>query len=203
VTEDGVATTSEGKRLSSHDRDDLLPSLRFDIEDIDIIEGDSSVVETTVSTIDVDLTLVVASSGVGSWGRSTDEGLLVFFSLLVTSDTGPGAFFGVKEPGIVQANGWTGVSSKDEHAVGSRDRNCNVLSTGERDLITLRLELLPDPVLTGHSELIHVGDGFHFLTLTGLGDSSVHEVAALAHEVHRVTRARTGLFSRLFLFLPL
>jgi hypothetical protein len=203
VTEDCVTSTSKRKRLGSLDRDDLFPDFSLNVEDKNIIERNSSVVETTMSSIDVYFTFVIAGSCVSSWRRSSDERLFVLFSLLVASDTGPNAFLSVEPPGIVQANSRTGVTSKHEHAVTSWDRNCYMLGSRKRDFFTLRFKFLPNPVLTLHSELIHVGYRLHLLALSSLSDSSVHEVAALAYEVHRVTRAGAGLFPGLFLFLPL
>lgn len=203
VTEDGVSTTSKRERLSSLDGDDLFPGLSSNVKGVDIVERDSSVVKSTVSSIDDNLTFVVAGSGVSTWRRSTDKGFFVLFSLLVSSSTRPDAFLGVEEPSIVKTHSRAGVSSENEHTVITwRNCNCDVLSTGKGDFVTLGLKLFPDPVLTGHSELIHIGDRLHFLTLSGLSDTSVHEVAALANEVHRVTRARAGLFPTLLLLLP-
>ena len=48
------------------------PSFGFNVEGINVVVGNSLVVETTVSSIDVDFAVVVAGSGISSGGGCTD-----------------------------------------------------------------------------------------------------------------------------------
>jgi len=144
MTENGVSTTSEGKGLGALDGDNLFPDFSLNIECVDVVKRDTGVVEATMSTVDVDLALVEASSGVGSWRRAPDERLLILFGLLIALSTRPDALFGVEPPGIVQTHSRTSMASKNEHAVVvRRDGNCYMLSAGQGDLLTLRLKLFP------------------------------------------------------------
>ncbi len=70
--EDGVATTAHGRGLSLLDRLILVPGLSLKIKTVDVVEGLSLVVVTSVATIDVDLSLEKGVTHVGSGKRGSD-----------------------------------------------------------------------------------------------------------------------------------
>lgn len=70
--EDGVATTAHGRGLSLLDRLILVPSLSRKIKAVNVVEGLSFVVVTSVAAIDVDLSLEKGITHVGSGERGSD-----------------------------------------------------------------------------------------------------------------------------------
>jgi hypothetical protein len=156
-TENGVSTTSKGKGLKADDGFQVFPGLVFTVESVNVIERDTGVVQTTMSTIDVDLALVVAGGGVSTRRRSTDRGFFVLSHGLVSGAAGPGVVLDVEDPGVIEAGSRISVPSEDEHLVVT-DGQSNMLSTGLGLLGTLRLLLFPDPVSAGHFEGVDVRD---------------------------------------------
>jgi len=49
------------------------PGLSFDIKRVDVTKGDAGVVQTTMATIDVYFSIVVAGTSVGSGSWSADS----------------------------------------------------------------------------------------------------------------------------------
>ena len=184
-TENGVSTTSEGKGLESDDGFQVLPGLGFDVEAVDVIEGNAGVAETTMSTVDVDLALVVAGRGVSTGRRSANGGGFVVAHGLVVLAAGPGVVLAVEDPRVVQTAGGGSMSSEDEHLIvlGANSQG-DVLGTRRGLLSTLGILLFPDPVLAGHFEGVDVGDGSDFAALGSGGDSTVHEVLGRTYVYH-------------------
>jgi len=173
--ENGVSTTAKGEGLESDDGFQVFPGLGLNIEAVDVIKGDAGVVQTTMSTVDVDLALEVARGRVSTRRRSANRRSFVFTEGLVVLDTAPGVLFGVEHPGVIKTAGGRGMSSEDEHLI---------TTNGEGDVLGTRLGLLsassilflPNPVGAGHSEGVDVGDGSDFASLSSGSDSTVHEV---------------------------
>ncbi len=63
--------------------------------------GDSLIVETTMTSVDVDLAIVVAGGSVGSWRRCTDRRFLVVGACFVSKNTGPGKVADLEPPAVV------------------------------------------------------------------------------------------------------
>jgi hypothetical protein len=70
--EERVTTAAFGKWGLGYNWVVFRPGLSLNIERINVAVGDSLVVETTVSSVDVDFAVIVACSGVSSGGRCTD-----------------------------------------------------------------------------------------------------------------------------------
>ena len=203
VDENGVTTTTWGQRLQSLDGFDALPDAALNIVSVDIIEGDTCVVKTTVSSIDEDLVLVDAGAGVGTRRGTANGRLLVVLDALVTGGASPDVLLGVQEPRVVKSDGRTSMSTEHEQlfVLGSNgDRD--VLGTGGRDFVAFGFLALPDPVLAGHSEGEEIRVGADFLSCAGHLNTTVHQVRLTANEIHRMTRARCGLFTLRLLTLP-
>jgi hypothetical protein len=67
-----VTTTTFRKRGLGNNWLVFVPGFGFNVKRVDVVVGDSLVVETTVTSVNVDLAVIVASSGVGSWRRCAD-----------------------------------------------------------------------------------------------------------------------------------
>jgi len=116
----------------------LLPALGLKVEAVQVIVGDSLIVQTSVTTEQVDLSAVQARTAVGSGSWCTDLGLLVGLVGLVVPNLVPFQVFDVEEPGVVQSGLWVMMSSKHEDftvLVVSGAGKSKMLSSGERFLI--------------------------------------------------------------------
>lgn len=184
-TENGVSSTSEGKGLESLDGFHVFPSLGLYVEAVDVIKRDAGVVQTTMSSIDVDLALVVASSSVSSRRRSVDRRNFVVTNSLVFLDTSPSVILAVEEPGVVETAGGRGVSSENEQSgVVSSEHHSNVLGTSLGLIGTLGILLLPNPFGSGQFESVDISDRHDLVSLGTGADSTVHEVFGITYEVH-------------------
>ena len=100
-----------------------------------------------MTTEDVNLILVNASSCIGSWCWCSDRRVLVGKVVLVGPDSYPLEVLDVKEPGIIETGLLTMVTTEKEHTVILwRHGQGDVLGTCEWLLFSLSLFLVPDSV---------------------------------------------------------
>jgi len=74
-------------------RDDGLvlgPDLSFDFEGEDVTERDTGIVKTTVTSLDVELSVVKSAARIDAWAVSVTGGLFFVLLGLVTKSAGPG-----------------------------------------------------------------------------------------------------------------
>lgn len=100
-----TATTFRIGSLSNHG---LMfgPGLSLNIEGVNVTEGNTSVVKTTMTTINVEPAIVVASTCISSWWGSVDCRLLVMADSLITCDASPSVVGDFKPPTIIESLGW-------------------------------------------------------------------------------------------------
>lgn len=186
--ENRVSTTSWRRELKTSKNFDLFPSLCLKIVGVDVVKTDASVVESTMTSINVDLVLVEATCSVGTWRRGSDCGLFVLFDLLVSLCAGPGILLGVEEPGVVKAHSRGVVTTEHEHlVVEGRDHFGYVLGSGWGHLVTSWVLLFPDPLLAHHAEGVHVRVGLDLTSSGGCFNTTVHEILVSTDEVHGMT----------------
>lgn len=114
--EDGVTSTAWWGRLSLLDWLILMPGLSVNIEAVDVVKGLSGIVETSMATIDVDFVSGETGTTVGSWGWSTNGGLLVLLYILVTLNSVPSDWLTVLDaepPAVIEAHGWSVMATED------------------------------------------------------------------------------------------
>ena len=128
-----------------------MPDLCLQIEAKDIAEGSTSVVETTVATIDVHLAVVISVTHVSTWRGCTDRRLLVCGNVAATFNSLP-VNLGVvdvgnlKDPTVIEALGRASVTTENEDfLLGGQDSG--MLGTGHGVLVTLSNFLVPMAVL--------------------------------------------------------
>lgn len=194
-SEEGVTTTTFWHWGLGWDGLVSLPSLGLNVEGVDIAEGDSSVVKTTVTTIDPELALVMADTSVGTGWWGTDSGVLVDGDGLVTGDAAPGPVRHLQPPAIVKTLGWVGVPTVDEDTVILWCSNSNVLGTSWWDLITTAFLLLPTALLEVQLHGVNISGWGNLAASTGILDTTVHDVVAAIDERKSVTRAGLGACS--------
>ena len=125
-------------------RDDFLPSFGLQIEAVEIVESNSRVAETSMSSEDVNLVFVNDSRGVSSWRRSTNGGLEILSVVLLVADSSPGTGLHFEEPGIVKSACRTVMSTEVEHSIALLsilDGHGNMLCSSKW-LITCRCGIL-------------------------------------------------------------
>ena len=149
--EDGVTTTANGGRLGLRDGNVLLPCLRIEIKAVDIGEGSASVVQTTVTTIDIHLAVVEGGTHVGSGRRSTDGRLHVGRHDTVTyhsfqSDLWVVGVGDLHEPAVIKTLGRAGMSTEDEDFF-LRGQDSSMLGTSARHLVSFNCFLFPMGIL--------------------------------------------------------
>jgi hypothetical protein len=123
------------------------PGFSFNVKRVNIAVGNSLVVKTTVTSIDVDLAIVVASGGVGSWGWCADGRLLVVDALFVAEHAGPGEVTDLEPPAVVESLVGSSVATEDENAIKLGGGNSDVLSSGWWEVISLGFFFLPTAFL--------------------------------------------------------
>lgn len=109
--------------------------------------GDSLIVETTVTSVDVDLAIVVASGGVGSWRRCTDRRFLVVGACLISKNTGPGKVADLEPPAVVESLVGSSVATEDEYTIELRGGYSDVLGSGWWEIFSLRFLFFPSAFL--------------------------------------------------------
>lgn len=82
------------------------PGLSLNIEGVNITESNASIVKTTMTTINVESTIVVASTGVSSGCGCVDRRLLILSNNFVTCDASPSVVGDFKPPAIIESLGW-------------------------------------------------------------------------------------------------
>jgi hypothetical protein len=186
--ENGVSTTSWRRELKTSDDFDLFPLLSLKIVGVDIVEADAGVVESTMASINVDLVLVDAATGVGTWGRSSNGGLLVVLDLTISLCAGPGVLLGVEEPGVVKTHGGGAVTTENEHLVVDwRNDFGYMLRSCWGHLLATWALLFPDPLVAHHAESEDVTVGLDLSSGCGCFDTTVHNILVPADEVHGMT----------------
>lgn len=148
-SEQGVTTAAGGEHsVGRNDGLVLLPDLGGDVKGVDIVQGDASVVQTTVTTVDPDLVVVVAGTGVRTGSGRVDGALLVLLSDgLVTLDALPREVMDSEPPAVVKTLGWGLVSTEDEDAIVLGRGDGDVLGTGRGQIVANGLLLFPAGLL--------------------------------------------------------
>jgi hypothetical protein len=82
------------------------PSVSLEIEGVQVVEGGTEEVVATMTTEKVDLVVVKAGGGVGSWGGSSNRRLLVLSFVAIGSDSLPTHLLHDELPGIVESGTW-------------------------------------------------------------------------------------------------
>jgi len=85
-----VTSTAWWERRLRNDGLVLGPDLSLNVEGVDVAERDTGVVKTTVTTIDVELSVVEGDTSVSAWAWSANGGLFVVLNSLVAEAAGPG-----------------------------------------------------------------------------------------------------------------
>jgi len=125
----------------------LGPSFCFDVERVDITESNAGVVKTTVTAINPELAVVVASTSVGSWWRCLNSRLLVAGDGLISKNTGPAVVRDLEPPAVVKSLGGAGVTAINEDTVKLGGGKGNVVGSCRGDLFTLGLLAFPTALL--------------------------------------------------------
>lgn len=105
--------------------------------------GDSLIVKTTVTSIDVDFAIVVASCSVGSWRRCSDGRLLIVGARFVSENTGPGEVTDLEPPAVVESLVRSSVATEDEYSIELGSGDSDVLGSGWWEIISLGLLFFP------------------------------------------------------------
>lgn len=92
----------------------FFPLASLDVVGVDIAVGNASVVETSMSTVDINLAVVVSSGRVSTRRGGSDGGLLVFGDSAVVVGAGPGEVLGVKPPAVIEPNLGRGMTTEDK-----------------------------------------------------------------------------------------
>ena len=119
------------------------PGFSFNVKRVNIVVGDSLVVKTTVTSIYVDLAIVVASGSVGSWGWCADGRLLVVDALFVSEHAGPGEVTDLEPPAVVESLVGSSMAAEDEHTVELGGGYSDVLSSGWWEIFSLGFLFFP------------------------------------------------------------
>jgi len=110
---------------------ELLPNLSSEIEAVQIVEGNTSVVKTSMSSEEIHFILINACANIGSWSWSSAGGLKVSSVVLVASNSSPFHGFDLKEPGVVESRLWAVMSTKKENLISLWGVQSTVLSSGK------------------------------------------------------------------------
>ena len=109
-------------------RDDGLalgPDLSFDLEGEDVTERDTGIVKTTVTSLDVELSVVKSAASIDAWAGSVNGGLFVVLSGNVTKSQVKSETLSNQR--VVESDSWAGITSEHEEAVIPRSGDGNVL----------------------------------------------------------------------------
>ena len=111
----------------------LLPGLSLNVKAVDVIEGDSLVAKTSMSTKDVHFAVVEAVAAICAGGWGSDCWVLVGINIFVTVATSPFALtsLGVEPPAVVKTPGWASMASIDEDWLRLGRIDCHVLGSGD------------------------------------------------------------------------
>ena len=131
-----MTSTTFWLRCLSNYRLELCPCFCLNIKRVDIIESDSWIVETAMTSINVDLTLVMASASISTRWWSFYSGLLVWTNNFVSKTSSPRVVWNFEPPAVIQSLRWTGVTTVDEDTIESWSSNSNVLSSCRRAVLT-------------------------------------------------------------------
>jgi len=122
LTEDGVTSSWFGWVVVWLD---LFPKIGFSVEAVDVVEGNTGVVETSMTSEDVDFLSNGRGTSVGSWGWHFLAGLLS--SNAFSPDFFPLKALGVQVPSTIKSFLWILMASEDEKFFVIVGRNGNVL----------------------------------------------------------------------------
>lgn len=204
MDENGVSTSSWRRKLESDVDLNLLPLLGLKIVGEDIIKARPLIEKSTMTSIDVDLVFVEATSSICTGRGTSNCGFLVFLNGLVTLGACPGVVFCIEEPGVIQAHFRRLMTSKNEHFVILRRDNFGyVLATCRRNFITTGALFFPNPLVTHHAEGVDLLVGLDGLSLFHSFDTTVHDVLLVTDVVERVTRTGGWLVTCLLLQLQI
>ena len=128
-----------------------MPRLRLQVEAKDVREGHARVVETTVTTIDVDLVVVQGIPHVGSGRRSSNSGCNVLGDIYIALNTLPEDLWVLlvgylHYPAVIEALGRACMATEDKY-LPLRCEDGAVLRTRLREFDALRLFLFPIAIL--------------------------------------------------------
>ena len=98
----------------------LGPGLSLDVEGVNIIIRNTCVVQTTVTTIHVELPIIITSTRISSRWWCTDCRRLVNPDSFVTKNAGPGKICNFQPPTVIESLYRTCMASIDEDSVESR-----------------------------------------------------------------------------------
>ena len=118
VTGEHTVSTSSIRNVSGEGFD-LLPSLGLEIEGVKVVEGNSGVVETSVTSEQVNLSVVEGGSRVGSGSRGSDGRVKVFGIIFIVSNSLPSDFSLVDGdvPAVVKSGLGTVVTTENEDLI--------------------------------------------------------------------------------------
>ena len=125
----------------------LGPHLGLNVEGVDVAEGNAREVKTSVTAINPELAVVVASTSVGSWWRCLNSRLLVAGDGLISKNTGPAVVRDLEPPAVVKSLGGAGVTAINEDTVKLGGGKGNVVGSCRGDLFTLGLLAFPTALL--------------------------------------------------------
>jgi hypothetical protein len=166
---------------SSVDVGQLLPDFSFKVKGEEIVEGNSLVVKTTMSSEDVDFIVIDTCTGVRSWGRSTNGGVLVGFVYFISTNSAPLKVLDVEIPSVVQSRLRVVMPSKDEDLVILWGCQSNMLGSSERFLVTNCFLFEPFAVGIAHLHDVDITVWLNLSVLTVL-DTSIKEIARTSDE---------------------
>jgi hypothetical protein len=105
INEDFTFTGKSGMATSSFRRvvawNNLFPLFGLKIEAVEIVESNSRVAETSMSSEKINLTFIEYSRGVCSWRWSTDSRFSIASIIFFGTDSSPYHGFSFEKPGIV------------------------------------------------------------------------------------------------------
>lgn len=138
-----MPTTTFWERWLGYDWLVFLPCFSFNVKRVDVVVSNSLVVYTTVSTVNVDLAVVVASSRVCSWWWSSNRGFLVVETSFIPKNAGECVVADFEPPSVIQSLSRGGMATENEHAIKLGRSNSNMLSSCRWEVFTLRFLLFP------------------------------------------------------------
>jgi hypothetical protein len=126
----------------------LGPLLGFKVKAEKVVEGNSLIVDTTMATEKINLSVEESRAGVCSRGGSIRDGVLVLgggsrFAISAL----PGKSIYCKEPSIIETDLRRGVTTEHEDLVLLRSSDSDVLSSCGWNLVATELLLVPSDLI--------------------------------------------------------
>lgn len=137
INEDFTFTSKSGVSTSTFwwivAWNDLFPLFGFKIKAIEIIESDSRVAETSMSSKEIYFTFVENSRGIGSWRWGTNCRFSISYIIFFGTNSSPDSCFYFEKPGIVQSALSIVMSTEKENSITFVlwRANCDVLCSSK------------------------------------------------------------------------